>query len=180
MHNTLKKKILLLLLGGLALGFSHNPNKYRKVLKVIGESWQEINKYKLKKEIRNIYRSKLVKEKINTDGSLTLVLSDKGKLKALTYHFSEIKIQEKMWDKKWRMVFFDIPEKYRWGRDSLRKKLKELKFQEIQKSVFTFPYECEDEINFIIEYYGIRKYVRYATLDYIDDDLHLRDYFKLN
>ena len=90
-----------------------------------------------------------------------------------------MKIKKQVWDNKWRLVFFDIPEKYRWGRDSLRKKLKELGFFELQKSVFIFPYECKDEVDFIIEYYGIRKHVRYGVFDFIDNESHLKDYFKL-
>ena len=174
-----KEKILLLLLGGLALGFSRSPSQSRKVLRMMGKGWRDIDKYKLKKEVRNLYRSKLIKETKNSDGTFTLVLSDKGKLRALTYHFSEMKIQGKEWDKKWRMVFFDVPEKYRWGRDSLRNKLKDLGFYEIQKSVFAFPYECEDEIDFIIEFYGMRKYVRFGVLDYIDNDIYLKKHFAL-
>jgi len=110
---------------------------------------------------------------------LTFVLSDKGKLKALTYHFNKIKMAQKTWDKKWRVVFFDIPEKFRWGRDAIRRKLKELGFYELQKSVFVFPYECEDEIDFIIEFYGTRKYIRYGVFNYIDNDLELKRHFDL-
>src|SRR3989344_1568396 len=177
MDSDLKEKILLLLLGGLALAFSYTPNQYRRTLRTIGREWRKIDKDKLRKEVRNLYRSKLIKEHKNKDGSFTFVLSDKGKMKALTYHFSEMKIKDKVWDKKWRVVFFDVPEKHRWGRDSLRDKLKKLGFYEIQKSVFVFPHDCEDEIDFIIEFYGMRKYVRYGVMEYIDDDIYLKNNF---
>ena len=39
-------------------------------------------------------------------------------------------------------------------------KLKELGFLELQKSVLVLPYECEDEINFIMEVFLIRPFVR--------------------
>jgi len=179
MDNALKQKIILLLLAGIALSFSRSPVQHHRIYKQIGKEWQRINKNKLKKEIRNLYKSKVIKEKKNLDGSFTFVLSDKGRVKALTYHFAEMKIKAIDWDKKWRAVFFDVPEKYRWGRDALRRKLKELGFYELQKSMFMFPYECEDEIDFIIEHYGMRKYVRYAVMDYIDNDLYLENHFGL-
>ena len=179
MDKALKEKIILLLLAGVALGCSYTIKQQYKVLKILGKEWQKINKDKLKKEIRNLYRSKIIKEKINPDGSFTFVLSEKGKLKALTYHFNKIKIEEKVWDKKWRIVSFDVPEKFKSGRNALRNKLKELGFYELQKSVFVFPYECKNEIDFIIEYFRVRKYVRYGVLDYIDNDLHLRNNFRL-
>ena len=178
MDNAVKQKIILLLMAGVALGFSRSSLQHYRIYRIVGKEWQKINKNKLKEEIRSLYKSKLVKEKANPDGSFTFVLSDRGKLKALTYHFNEMKIKERVWDKKWRVVFFDIPEKHRWGRDSLRKKLRELGFCEFQKSVFIFPNDCEDEINFIIEYYGIRKYVRYGVFEYIDDDIYLKNNFK--
>ena len=177
--NAVKQKIVLLLMAGIALSFSRSSLQHHRIYKKIGQEWQRINRDKLKNEIRNLYKSKLIKEKKNPDGSFTFVLSDKGRIKALTYHFEEMKIKAMDWDKKWRMVFFDVPEKYRWGRDALRRKLKELGFYELQKSVFVFPYECEDEIDFIIEYYGIRKYVRFAVIENIDNDMHLKDRFSL-
>lgn len=179
MDKAVKEKIILLLLAGLALGFSRSPRQHRRIYKKLGEEWQKINKVSFKKEIRNLYKSKLIKEKKNSDGSFTFMLSDKGRMKALTYHFATLKIKDRQWDKKWHMVFFDVPEKHRWGRDALRKKLKELGFYELQKSIFIFPHDCEDEIDFIIEYYGMRKYVRFAVIDYIDNDAYLKENFGL-
>jgi len=175
----LKEKILLLLLSGIALGCSYTCKQQYRVLKTLGKEWKRIDKDKFKKEIRNLYRSNLIKEKRNQDGSFTFVLSEKGKLRALTYHFDKIKIKEKIWDGKWRIISFDIPEKFKWGRNALRKKIKELGFHEFQKSVFIFPHECKDEIDFIIEFFGIRKYVRYGVLEYIDNDLCLKKIFGL-
>ena len=175
-----KKKILLLLFGGMAFGYSITPNRQWKVLKEISQGWKEINKEKLRDEIRQLYQSKLIKKKENPDGSYTIVLSEKGKLKALTYYFQDMKINKKKWDGKWRLVIFDIPEKKRKGRDALRDKIKEIGFYELQKSVFVFPYECKDEIDFIIEFFELRKYVRFGVLDSIDNELHLKKIFKLN
>jgi len=76
-------------------------------------------------------------------------------------------------------VAFDIPEDYKRARDALRRKLQQLGFRELQKSVFVFPYECKDEIEFIVEFFAIRKYVRYGVLDLIDNDLQLRKTFRL-
>jgi len=176
----LKQKILLLLLGGIAFGYSFTPQKQWKILKSVADEWQEINRKKLRNEIRNLYKSKLINKKENPDGSYTIVLTDKGKLKALTYHFQQMKIKTEKWDGKWRLVVFDIPEKLKSGRNALREKLKELGFYEFQKSVFVFPYECKNEVDFIIEFFELREYVRFGILESIDNDLHLRKIFNLN
>ena len=125
----LGEKILLLLLAGVTLSICYTPRQYWKTIKIAGKEWKRINQRETKEEIRKIYRSKLVKKKENKDGSITFILTDKGKLKALTYKFEEMRIDKKDWDGKWRLVFFDVPEKIRRGRDALRDKIKELGFK---------------------------------------------------
>lgn len=175
----IKEKILLLLLGGVAFGYSYTPQKQWKVIKEISKEWKKINKRELHREVRNFYRSKLVERKENKNGSYTIVLTEKGRVKALTYFIQNMKIENKEWDGKWRIVVFDIPEKIRRGRDTLRKKIRELGFHELQKSVFVLPYECKDEIDFIIEFFGLRKYVRYGVLNSIDNNSELKKIFGL-
>lgn len=176
----LKEKILLLLLGGLAFGCSYTPQNQWRVIKTISAEWKKINKKELYAEIHKLYRSKLLKRMQNSDGTITFVLTQKGKMRAITYNFNNMKIEKDKWDGKWRFIIFDIPEKIRVGRDALRKKVKELGFYELQKSVFVFPYKCEDEINFIIEFFDMRKYVRYGIIDSIDNEIHLKKIFELN
>lgn len=180
----IKKNLLLLLLGGVQIGCNYKIGRQRFIYKDVRKLWQNltsenISALKFSKEIKNLYRSKLVKKSINKDGAITLVLTDKGKVKALTYKFEEMRIKKQDWDNKWRIVVFDIPEKFRWGRDSLRKKLRDLGFCELQKSVFIFPFECRDEIDFIVEIYDIRKFVRYGVLETIDNEPHLREIYGL-
>jgi DNA-binding transcriptional regulator PaaX len=179
MEQSTKEKIMLLLYTGVALGFTYSPNQLRKTLRLVGKEWKKIDENQLKREIKSCYRSKLIKEKENADGSLTYVLTEKGIMRVLTYNFCNMKIEHKAWDGKWRAVIFDIPEKIRWGRDALRKKLRELGFCEFQKSVFVFPYNCKNEIDFIIEFFKMRKYVRYGVFDYVDNEPHLKQFFNL-
>lgn len=177
--NEVKKKILLLLLAGIALGFTYHPKRQWRILKATAKEWKRINEEKLRREIWGLYRSKLIKAKENPDGTFTYVLTDKGKMKVLTYHFKEMKIKREKWDGKWRLVVFDIPEKLKIYRNALREKLKELGFYELQKSVFVFPYPCQDELDFIIEFFNLRKYVRCGVLESIDNELHLKKIFNL-
>ena len=174
-----KKKILLSLLTGVALGFSYHPTRQWRILKATAKEWRKINQERLKREIWALYRSKLIKAKENPDGAFTYVLTDKGKMKVLTYHFKEMKIERGKWDGKWRLVIFDIPEKLKVYRNALREKLKELGFYELQKSVFVLPYSCQDELDFVIEFFNLRKYVRYGILESIDNELHLKKVFNL-
>jgi DNA-binding transcriptional regulator PaaX len=177
--STVKQKVLLALGAGIVLGLSYSPKKQLQVLKGFSKEWDKINERQLKKEIDALYRSKLVTMQERSNGVSTFVLTEKGKLKELTFKFEEMSIEKQSWDKQWRLIVFDIPEKIREGRNALRNKLVSLGFYELQKSVFVFPYECKDEIEFLIEFFKLRKYVRYGLLSEIDNDLHLRKIFKL-
>ncbi|MEK9182320.1 MAG: hypothetical protein AAB781_01875, partial [Patescibacteria group bacterium] len=64
-------------------------------------------------------------------------------------------------------------------REALRMKLKELGFLELQKSVFIFPYECEDEINFIVEVFLIRPFVRFVQAKSFTNEEQLRIKFDI-
>lgn len=83
------------------------------------------------------------------------------------------------WDGKWRMLLFDIPEKERELRDALRTHLRQLKFFQIQQSVWIHPYECKKEIFLLCQSYNINRYVLLYTIT-IENDDKLRRYYKLS
>ncbi len=175
-----QKKILLLLLGGVGLSLARSPRQYFRVIEGVSEEWRKINKQTLEKAIWGLYRSKLVSEKDNPDGSTTMVLTDKGKVKALTFNIESMAInRSKKWDGKWRLVVFDIPERRRNARDALRSVLKRLGFYEFQKSVFVHPYECKNEMDYVIEFFKVRPYVRTITAVELDNEIHLKKIFEL-
>ena len=174
------QKVLLLLAGGLALGLSGSPGRYFKILGAIAHDWKQIDKDGLRQSIKNLYRAKLVNAKRNKNGSYTLTISRKGDETALTYKIDNIAIPGmKKWDGKWRIVMSDIPEKYRRARNAMRRVLKRLGFFEYQKSVFVHPFECQDEIDFVIEFFRLRPWVRIAIADNLDNELHLKNHFDL-
>jgi len=174
------QKVLLLLLGGLALGFSGNPLRYRRVFKSLKKDWQEIDRRKLQRAINRLYESHLISFKTKPDGAVELELNREGRKIALRYKFDEMKIPvQKSWDKHWRVILFDIPEEKRQLRDTLRIQLRRLGLRELQKSVFVHPYECRNEIDFLIELYDARRYVRFIEALHIDNELHLKKKFSL-
>ena len=81
--------------------------------------------------------------------------------KWLSKSFSKyFKIKNKgNWDKKWRIVIFDIPQELHNERTRFRRKLKSLGFAMLQKSVFAFPYPCEEEVGYICEGLGVSNYI---------------------
>lgn len=172
------RKVILLLLGGLALGFAANSRRQRFVFRSIQRAWKEIDRRELHRTIRRLYRSKLINLKHNSDGTSEVILSREGRRVAFCSKIDEMRInQPKQWDKKWRVVLFDIPEREKNLRDTLRLRLHQLGLCELQKSVFVHPYECRNEIDFIIELYDARRYVRFIEANHIDTELHLKKKF---
>ncbi len=174
------QKILLLLEGGLALSLTQRPDAYFKIIRGISKEWQAINKRTLHESIKKLYQSRMIDYKENDDGSITLILSEEGKRRALKYNLETLKIKKPTkWDGLWRIVIFDIPEHFKQGRNVLALKLKQLGFYPLQKSVFIYPYECKNEVDFIIEIFNLRPYVRFILAKETDIDLDLKNKFGL-
>ena len=127
-------------------------------------AWRRERK-EIRRALKRLRERRLIKlvRKGNKD---ILIITVKGKqvLKDFALEDMNLPVEEK-WDEKWRLVLFDIPEGYKQARDSLRKKLLGLGFYSLQKSVFVYPYDCQDEIDFIIQFFGIASYVEYVVCD---------------
>lgn len=175
-----RQKILLLLLSGVTMGLSRSPKRYFRIAKNIPKAWREIDRIALHRAVREFYNSRLIDMAEKKDGSLEITLTEKGKRRALRYKIDEIEIKRPArWDGKWRIVIFDVPEKKKRAREALRMKLKELGFKELQKSVFIHPFECKDEVDFIVEVFEMRRYVRLIRSDFLTNDEKLKLRFKL-
>lgn len=175
-----KKKILVLLLSGIAMGMTKSPRGYFKIAGNIPNEFREIERKKLLRAAREFYNDRLIDYKEDKDGFVKIVLTKEGQSKALKFKLDEIKIKKPIkWDKKWRMVTFDIPENKKRAREALRKKLKDLDFKELQKSVFVNPFECEDEINFVTEVFELRPFVRFVLVDSFTNEEQFRLKFGL-
>ena len=173
------EKILLLLYAGTVFSYEYIPGKKWRILKNISHRWQKINQQELEMGIRNLYKLDII-NKVEIDKNLFGVkLTEKGRLKALNYQLLNIKNKHQHWDGKWRMVAFDIPEKYRKGRDALRQKLKKIGFRELQESIFITPYDCKKEILLLVDFFKLEKYVRFGILEFIDNESHFKKAFKL-
>lgn len=130
------------------------------------------------KSLNKIVKDHYVKI-IEKNGKTTLRITERGKAKLINFDIDSIRIKQTKWDGKWRFVIFDIPEKNRIARDALRKKLREIGFVQIQKSVWASPYECEEEIAFISSVYGVEKNVNYIVAFKIDHEEYLKSKFDL-
>lgn len=159
---------------------SGSSKRFGRMLRSIPAVFKELDRRYLNKLIREFYRDRLVDMIDIADDETKVVLTEKGKLRAMQFKVNDMEIKRsKRWDGKWRIVVFDIPEKIRAARDALRIKLCKLGFYELQKSVFIYPFECRDEIDFVAEVFQIRQHVRFGVLEHITNEAELIKHFDL-
>ena len=174
----LQKRILLLLGAGLTIGL--NPGGYRRIAKQIGREWNDISYNAIRGAIAGLYRNKMIRSSTMRNGNIVMELLDKGKKRTIAFNAEKMAIKKPLqWDTKWRIVLFDIPHARKKVRDAFRWHMRRLGFKEFQKSVFIHPYPCTDEVDFLIELYEIRKYVRQIIAEDIDNSLHMKKKFKI-
>jgi len=175
-----QKKILLLLLSGVALGFSRSPRQSFHIIRVAKNDWRKIDCEQLKRSIITLINFGVVKTRKNNDGTMEIVLTEKGKKITKQYSLDSLEIKKlRRWDKKWRMVIFDIPEKKRKVRDIFRFHLRRLGFYELQRSVWVYPYECTGEIQYLIDFFHVSQYVHLIEATVISSDEFLKKKFSL-
>ncbi len=72
---------------------------------------------------------------------------------------------------------FDIPEDRRESRDAFRARLRYLGLIQFQQSVWIYPYSCEQEIDFLAEYFKVNRFLTILTVK-VQNDEPLREQFK--
>ncbi|QQG46647.1 MAG: CRISPR-associated endonuclease Cas2 [Candidatus Niyogibacteria bacterium] len=163
------------------MGLSRSPRTNWHIIKNLSKEWRDVDRRTLRRVLREFKYDRLVNFKDEDDGTVSIVINERGKRFAMRYNPDQIEMAKPVrWDKKWRIVVFDIPEKKRTARDALRKKLKKLGFYELQKSTWVFPYECSNEINFLAEFFEVQQHVRVLTVEKMSMDADLKLHFDLS
>ncbi len=108
-------------------------------------------------------------------------LTPEGKKFCGRYQIDDLKIKKPLrWDKKWRVLIFDIKEKHKIKREALRGKLKELGLYPLQKSVWACPYDFFKEMNLLRRFFGLqKKEMKIITASEIEDDKPIKIHFGL-
>ncbi len=135
-----------------------------------------------KKHAINLSRDRLVKNglvKYSKEGFLTLTESGEETWRKMKIH-NYVLSRPKKWDKRWRILIFDIKEEFRVVRDQVRKTLISIGFIHLQDSVWVYPYDCEDLVVLLKADFKIGKDLLYIIADSIENDKVLKEYFDLD
>lgn len=175
-----KEVLKYLFLAGAVCVAATSPYFALNFTRSLSKSKFRIPKKKTSSTFRYLKRRGLID--IKRDGhDIKIALTEKGKKRAGKYQIDDLEITKpKKWDKKWRVVIFDIPHLKRTERNAFRGKLKELSFCPIQKSIWVHAFDCKEEIKLLREFFGLdKKQVQVLLVERIEDSASLKKFFNL-
>lgn len=179
-----KEILKYLLLAGAVYIAASSPYFSLHLMRNISSLKKAIQNYQKRKKFIHSFnylkkRGLIEIQKVGHD--IAISLTEEGKKLAGKYQIDDLEISKpKKWDKKWRIVIFDIPNSKGVLRNIFRKKLKEFGFYSLQKSTWVYPYPCQEEIRFLREFLGLdRRQVQVLEVFKLEHDEFLREHFKL-
>ena len=182
-NESLTAEVLFIAAAGpiiLASLFLPNAPQMLKPLIKWHKNWGKIKRKRIYEAINRLNQKRLI-ELTQKGDSLYIEITENGKRLIKNFDYDNIELpSRKKWDKKWHLVIFDIPEKKNKERRALSVKLKDLGFYPLQESVFIYPYDCRDEIDFVCSFLSVDRYVNYCVVDTLDKkEGDLRKFFNL-
>lgn len=146
-----------------------NENEY--------EAWKRFNIPYLKRTLKRLEKQKLVI--IKEEGNFQIVeITDTGRKRVLKYAINELVIEKpKFWDRKWRLISYDIPIKNKSLGKVFREYLRAWGFYPLHESVFLHAYPCEKQVEFLREYLGISEYVQIFQVSAIENNKLFKEFF---
>lgn len=164
---------------GLVFVAATSPYFIRNLMKEIPK-WKKYKSRNVKSAFKRLLTQKCIKIEMKRN-QIYISLTAKGRKMAGWLQIDALKIKKpKKWDRKWRMVIFDISSLKKLYREAFRGKLKQLGFYQLQKSVWIHPFDCRDEIELLREFFGLnQKEMRLILAEDIGPDEWLRKIFNI-
>src|SRR3990167_9523855 len=132
------------------------------------------------KEYVSSSASKLAKRGLLVYDGKRYCLTSDGENVLRRWQFTDFKLHKpKKWDKKWRVIIFDIPEKKKSLREQIRYLFTQAGLRWLQDSVWVYPYDCEDVLTLLKTDLGVGKNILYLIVEELENDKYLREEFDL-
>ncbi len=168
-------------LGTVSLAMLTAPNAVQALDKPLDLLLRKLDVRSRDRELRRVIRymkqqGLLARTADDYEHGLILTKAGEERLNKSSYDNLEI-IKPAIWDRQWRLIFFDIPETKKTSRNRLNSKLKQLGYQQLQKSIWIHPYPSRAEIEAVTEVLDIRQFVTYIEISAIDNAKELETRF---
>ena len=188
-HRIKKKSLSFRILKTLAIGgmfvlASSNPsfalNLPNNIARILKEQDRKKQRDKLFRALTYLRSRKFTEIKDLPDGRTEVKITSAGQEFIGVADFDNLEIEKPaVWDKKFRLVIFDIPKHKHSASTIFSRQLKEMGFYLIQKSIWAHPYDCTNEIVYLSNIFEIEPYVKVVLADAIEGDFKIRKHFKL-
>lgn len=159
--------------GDMLIGFLCSARSYRRMEKIAYE--RALTRYRRRKAIDSL----ITKGFAVRNGDMLHITSDGRDVLENAVQRTRTSLSTKEWDGKWRIVAYDIPERYKKLRDQVRHILKRSGFVKLHHSLWVFPHDCTELTELIQTDSRLRAGVLYGVLDGVQDDAKLRAIFNL-
>lgn len=173
-----KNILLTLAVSGVVVLAVTSPGLGYVLKEINNKKFAKYKSHRINQAVKRLEKQKVISIQ-EIDDKIQIKLLEKGKNRVLSYKLEGMVLKNKNWDKKWRIIIFDIPENKKIAREFLRNKMKELGFYQLQKSVLITPWKCQDEIDFIKHFYNVGEFVTYIEAESFDDEEKLKKYFQI-
>ncbi len=176
---------MLLIGGGIVAGLSFAP-ALLAALGGLGYAMRSEDRQRFKKiqtSFSYLKQKGYVSVKQQARDEQAFVLTSKGRRRAqllfLRQRIAKMK-RPPRWDRKWRMILFDIPAGERMKRNAFRSLIRRLGAVMLQKSVWIYPFDCSEEVILLREFFRLsERELRLVIANDIGTDRALRKHFKI-
>ena len=108
-----------------------------------------------------------------------LQITEKARRRLKRIRLSDVTIQpQTVWDKTWRVIIYDIPEKHASARRNLTRQLRCMGCFQLQRSTWITPFPCRNEVEAISSQYLIDSFITYLEAQHLDNSSGLLRRFK--
>ena len=137
-------------------------------------------RYRAKSAVGRLAEKGLVRF-VEREGMRYAKITEKGR-RSLNLELAKAAVaaqHRKRWDKRYRLVMFDIPHYRKNDRDRLRRIMQDIGFLHLQHSVWIYPHDCEELIALLKADLKFGKAVIYAVVESIENDGWIKRHFNL-
>jgi CRISPR/Cas system-associated endoribonuclease Cas2 len=155
------------------------PNLLTALDKPLRKYFDHLDERDRERQLRRVVTYMKHRRLLSGDYDHGLQITERGKKRLSNAEFTNLEMHvPAVWDKQWRLVFYDIPESQRLARKVLVTKLNELGFFQLQRSVFIHPFPCREVIEKITLTRRIERFVSYVETSHLDNESRLVERFQ--
>lgn len=147
--------------GDLLVGFLCSARSSKRMYRLAYQRAK--TRYATKTAIARLEKDGLIKRFAGRDDTVTLTAIGRSVVWREVHILRDAKRLVKRWDRQWRIVSFDIPQKHKPIRDVLRNLLIRAGFKQVQKSVYIHPYACDALVKLLRDDRRLAKFTFFCT-----------------